>query len=364
MQKKILILADGGSTHTIKWVLSLSKRGFKIFLFSLADFSKDLYSEFPEIEFYNLGISSEISKSSNQFKKINYFKGYFSLIRTIIDFRPDIVHAHFASSYGFLGSLCLFKPFFVSVWGSDVFDFPKKSLLHRLILKFALARATRIFSTSNVMAVEASKYTDKHITIIPFGVDTDLFSPQISPVSASTITIGMVKAMEEKYGVEYLVEAFAKVVQLKPNLKLELLIAGKGKDLEKLKALAHSLGIQGLTNFTGWIDISRVPDIHKKIDIAVYPSICNESFGVSIVEASASAKPVIVTRVGGLIEVIEENKTGLAVPPKDADAIASQIIKLLDDSELRLSMGKLGRLRVLEHYDWKNNLESMIKAYT
>ena len=98
------------------------------------------------------------------------------------------------------------------------------------------------------------------------------------------------------------------------------------------------------------------------IDIAVYPSV-SESFGVSVLEASACEKPVIVSDAGGLPEVVENEVTGLIFPSKDVKKLFSKLELLLFDVKLREKLGKSGRERVIKHFNWEDNLEQMVNSY-
>ena len=100
----------------------------------------------------------------------------------------------------------------MSVWGSDVYDFPKVSFLHRCILKYTLKKADKILSTSHVMALETHQYTPKEIEITPFGVNTDLFK-KIPVHRDDTYIIGNVKTLLPKYGIDVLIKAFQLVVK-------------------------------------------------------------------------------------------------------------------------------------------------------
>lgn len=105
-------------------------------------------------------------------------------IRKILDhIHPDIINVHYATSYGTAVAWAGVKNYTLSVWGSDVYDFPNKSILHRKMLEFSLKHATHIFSTSSAMAKETSKYTNKHIYITPFGVDMNFFHPNKRNIS-------------------------------------------------------------------------------------------------------------------------------------------------------------------------------------
>ena len=116
--------------------------------------------------------------------------------------------------------------------------------------------------------------------------------------------------------------------------------------------------------FKGFILNSKVPKVINEIDIFVVPSILDsESFGVAAVEAMACEVPVIVSDADGLKEVVIDNKAGFIVPKKDYKAIAEKIKILINDRELRQRLGKIGRERVIELYNWSSNVENMIDIY-
>ncbi len=110
--------------------------------------------------------------------KIGYLTALFQVRKLVAQIKPDIVHAHYASGYGLLGAMVNFHPYIISVWGSDIFDFPKKSAVHRKVLQHNLSKADYICSTSHIMAGEIKKYINKkEIVITPFGVDCGKFKP-------------------------------------------------------------------------------------------------------------------------------------------------------------------------------------------
>jgi glycosyltransferase involved in cell wall biosynthesis len=143
---------------------------------------------------------------------------------------------------------------------------------------------------------------------------------------------------------------------------LKLLIVGGGSLENKLKELVKNLIDKGKIVFTGHIPHNKVSDYHNMLDIAVFPSI-SESFGVSVIEASACSKPVIISNVGGMPEVVDNNITGIIVKPSDENDLAAAIEKLILDSNLRINMGEKGRERVIKHFYWQNNVDTMISHY-
>jgi len=361
--RRIMFLANPNSAHTIKWVTSLASEGFEILLFGLEKCSTNRYNKFPNIKIETLNLNTTLEKEGS-LKKISYFKALPLIKRLIKKFKPNIIHSHYASSYGLLGALTGFHPFILSVWGSDIYSFPEKSFLHKEIIKFVLEKANVICSTSNAMKQRIKTFTKKDIEVIPFGVDTNIFKPmQIeNTLTKSNIIIGTVKSLERIYGIEYLIKAFKIVSSKYKSLSLKLLIVGGGSLESELKNLAQNLGILHKTIFTGKVLFEQVQKYHNMISIFVAASI-QESFGVSVLEAMACEKPVIVSNVGGLPEIVKDGITGFVVPPKNPQKTAEAIEKLLLDKDLRIKMGKAGRERVKKLYDWNRCVQKMINIY-
>ena len=369
---RILMLSDGSSVHTKKWVNALLEKGFIIHLFSLTAFDENDYLQENELGFSStqLSLNKKTGKRGDVLK-MKYLRALPDLKKIIHLFHPHILHAHFASSYGLLGALTGFHRFILSVWGYDVFTFPEKSFLHRMLLKYNLSRADRILSTSHVMKRKTSEYTSKAIEVTPFGVDVSVFSEnkelfrkEYTPFSDDDIVIGTVKLLEKKYGINYLIHAFSILKQRHPDMPLKLFIVGGGSAEEELIKLCEDLQIEKQVYFTGMIDHKRIPDHINMIDIYVALSIYDsESFGVAIVEAGACSKPVVVTNVGGLPEVVENGISGFIVPPRDALSAADAIEKLILDPSLRQDIGRAGRARVERLFDWEKNVEQMVEIY-
>ena len=364
---KVLFLADPSASHTIKWVNSLSRKGIDISVFGLKEFDRNDYSGLNNFKIITSDFKSNLFlKKDGSIGKTIYLKEYFRLKKIIEDYKPDIIHAHYATSYGMLGALTGFHPYIVSVWGSDVYNFPGRSFLHKSIFKYILSKADRILSTSRIMAGKISKYSRKNIDVTPFGIDLDKFFPQDVErlFGKNDIVIGTIKTLEKKYGVEYLIKAFKILKDKYPGLPLKLLIAGSGTQTDCLKNLSSQLNILSDTIFTGFINHKDVPKYQNMIDIFVSLSVeDSESFGVAVLEASACEKPAVVSNVGGLPEVVENNVTGYVVEKENPATTAEAIGKLLLNKSLRVQMGKNGRERVIKYYNLMDNVNQMLKIY-
>ncbi|MDM5315059.1 glycosyltransferase [Fictibacillus sp. b24] len=347
---KLLLLAPGRSIHTHKWAMYFKQKGWEV---KVATF-QDHYSEENANEIDTVILPKKLPGKLSYFGAVPFIK---KLLRT---FQPDIFHAHFLSSYGLIGALTDFHPYYVSVWGTDIFQFPQKNSLNRKMIEFTLNRADRICSTSHVMGKETNKYTNKEISITPFGVDLDVFKPMAKAEKAN-IQIGIVKALSDKYGIGTLIKAFKKVHEKHHNT--ELVIVGGGPQLDDYKKLSADLSISEHVKFAGRIPNTKVPEFINEMDIFTVPSRDQESFGVAAVEAMACGVPVVVTNVGGLPEVVMEGETGFIVPKEDPEKLAAAINQLIENKEERIRMGQSGVVHVRKEYDWYENASRMEKLY-
>jgi L-malate glycosyltransferase len=351
---RIALLSTANAVHTVRWVNALVDRGIEIHLISAHEMA--------------LSIDRRIHRHSlPSSPPYCYLADVGTLRKLLAEIRPDLLHTHYASGYGTLARLSRFHPQVLSVWGSDVFEFPDRSPLHRTWLQRNLRYADAVCSTGQTMAERCrSLCAELRPEVIPFGVDAGLF--QDHGLANERITIGTVKTLEPTYGIDVLIRGFAatrrrlsaqmpEVAQL-----LDLRIVGSGQLRSKLERLCHQEGIADVTTFVGYVPHELVPEELNRLDIYVAASRM-ESFGVAVLEASACERPVVVSDVGGLPEVVEQGVTGIVVPPENPLELAIALERLVLEPELRKQMGKAGRKRVFTDYVWKQNVSQMIELY-
>ena len=353
---KICYLADINSAHTHKFLNYFVKKGYDIHVISLGK------GEYNGVKVHSLDIEDNVMKGKSEKGKVGYLKKIKKVKELINEIKPDILHAHYASSYGLLGALANYHPYIISVWGSDVYVFPIKSPIHKMIIRYNLKKADYILSTSNVMKKETEKYTNKEIKVTPFGVDINKFYP--NKVESDEIIIGTIKTLEEKYGVQYLVKAFKQVKEENKDLDIKLRIGGKGSQEDYLKNLCRELNIENDVTFLGFVKPDDVIKEFQRFDISVFPStLDSESFGVAAVESEACGTPVIVSNVGGLMESTKPNETSLVVEKKSVEDLAEKLNILVRDKDLRIKMGKAARKFVEDNYSLEKNFEYINKIY-
>ncbi len=341
---KICFIAPANNYHTKKWTNWFVNRGHEVHVVS---FIKDEI-EGATVHFLDTGASAEGSDTS----KLKYLLSAGKMKRTVNSIKPDIINVHYATSYGAVVALSGLKNYVLSVWGSDVYDFPNKSIFHKLLLEFSLKKAKYLFSTSNAMAEECSKYTNKKFFITPFGVDMELFSPKKRSRDSrdGRFIIGTVKGLRDVYGIQYVLSAASLFSKRCPDANLEIRIAGQGPDEMKYRQLAEQLGISERVKWLGFISQEEAAREWANMDVAVIPSL-QESFGVSAVEAQASGTAVIISDVPGLMEATIPGKSSIVVKRKNANDLANAIAYLYRNPNKRKNIGEHGRFFVFNAYE-------------
>lgn len=353
---KICFLAPATSIHTKKWCKFFNEKGNEVHVISFVD------GRIENVTVHYVPVAADAAGSD--FEKILYLFQAKKVRDIINQIQPDIVNAHYATSYGAVAALSGIKNYVLSVWGSDIYDFPQRSFAHKLLLQFSLNRAQYLFSTSKAMADEARKYTKKDFTITPFGVDTELFNPnKRTRCDDSLFVIGTVKALSYKYGIDYLLKAVAIIHNAHPDIPLKLRIAGKGENESDFKSLAEKLGIADITTWLGFISQEEAAKEWANMDVAiVYSSY--ESFGVSAVEAQACGVPLIVSDVPGLLEATRPEETSFVVKKNNEYELAKSIMILYKNEKLRKKMGNEATMFISHTYEYMQCFKIIEDAFS
>jgi glycosyltransferase involved in cell wall biosynthesis len=345
---RLCYLADAPYIHTRRWVRHFVDRGWEVHVVSFRP---------TEIE----GAAVHYVAGFEWLGKARYLLRIPRVRRLVRDLRPDLLHALHLTSYGFLAAFCGVHPALVSVWGTDVLEAPGLSPLHYFITRHALRRADHITATGLRLAEAAARYAPagKPVTVVPYGVDLRQFQPQPRE-GRSAVVIGTVARLSKEKGLHYLLEAFAAVAGHHPDARL--LLAGEGPERGRLERLATRLGLGERVRFLGEAPHEQVPAVLQGLDVFTMPSTY-EGFGVAALEAEAMEVPVVASNVHGIPDVVVDGETGLLVPPRDPQALAAALERLVTDAGLRRRLGRAGRAFVAEHYSWEENTAQMEALY-
>lgn len=359
MSARILFLADADSSHTMKWAIGLHERGLQIAIFSLRKCSSAWNENYPAIKIYDADAYAKQKFGQSDASKVSYLKFTDAVKNIIAEFKPDIVHAHYATSYGLLGVKTKFHPLIISAWGSDVFEFPEKSILHRYVVKRNLRKADAVFSTSEVMKKQIQNLGRNDVAVTPFGIDLRTFKPNPHRMFGDAKVVGTVKTLEQHYGIDLLIQSFA-IVKSKYLKPLKLVICGDGSQRKALEQIAATSGCKDDIIFTGSIPQNDVPKYLNAFDVFANLSR-RESFGVSILEAMACGIPVVASNADGPKEITENGRYASQV--EVGETAAESILRLLENEDASSALAVEALEHVKRKYNWSHNLDEILKHY-
>jgi phosphatidyl-myo-inositol alpha-mannosyltransferase len=229
-------------------------------------------------------------------------------------------------------------------------------------MQFVLGRLDRRIAVSEPALEFVSQYFDGPYDVIPNGIDPSSYGDQIEPFSWAndgTPRILFVGRFEEqRKGFKYLLRAMPLVRQQFPNARL--VVVGTGRP-EKFEDQMERYGIWGV-DFVGFATAEEKPRYYASCDIFCAPSIERESFGIVLLEAMASGKPVVASNIPGYASVMTNEHDGLLVKPRDPQAIALALVRTLADAELRRRFAANG-YATAEQYAWPRVASRVLESY-
>ncbi|MCD6593524.1 glycosyltransferase family 4 protein [Candidatus Bathyarchaeota archaeon] len=201
----------------------------------------------------------------------------------------------------------------------------------------------------------------KEIIVVPNGVDIELFESVEKNTQPEKPTILYVGRLAYRKGLQVLVRAMPFILKEFPNARL--IIAGKGYMDGFIRMLIKTLNLEGNVRMLGFIPDEKLPELYASSSLFVMPSLYCESFGITLLEAMASGRPVIASNVGGIPEVVKDGVTGLLFKRGDAEDLADKIIKVLSDRNLARSLASNAKELVKERYGWPVIADKMEDLY-
>jgi phosphatidylinositol alpha-mannosyltransferase len=218
------------------------------------------------------------------------------------------------------------------------------------LLRPLARRINRRIAVSDAARRTVESHFPGHYAIVPNGIDIDVFStprPRPDVFETARRHVLYIGRLEPRKGVEFLVRAMADVQRQFPDVRL--VVGGDGPDAARLKRLAGELGVDA--RFAGAIGEADLPAFFQAADIVCSPALGGESFGIVLLEAMASSRPVVASRIEGYEELVGQRGCARLVPPGNAAALAASLAALLTDAGARREMVAAGNA-VAREYDW------------
>jgi len=247
------------------------------------------------------------------------------------------------------------------VEGFEVRPFRKR--IYRLMDRSTESCVERFIVVSESLKktlIDQLEISDERIVTIHNGIELDKFHPDLKRsnlrkhwgITTDAPIIGAIGRLVWQKGFEYLIEAMPEILQNIPQAKL--LLVGEGPLRHELEGLARELNVYSGVIFAGFR--SDIQDVLSIIDIIAVPSLL-EGFPMITLEAMAMAKPIVATQIEGIVEQISDSDEGILVQPKDTEALASAILRLIKDRELGNRLGAAARSKIERYF----SIDKMVK---
>lgn len=342
----------GGENWLYNCAVHLQKKGHKIWVAGRKN--SEFLKHFPEdkINLFPMNIRGD-------FDPLNIL----SLAKLLHREKINFVWVNFNKDLRIGGTAAKIAQIPKLIWRMGVL-LPETSLVHRLTGRYLPDKIVVPCQSLKDQLKRFSWIKQEKVKVIPNGIDLSRFNFDMKKererlfrkysLNPQIILIGVPARLVEAKGHIYLLQAIPEIVKAFPQVKF--LFAGDGSEKEALKKLTSQLNLEDHVIFAGYI--KEIFQTMAGFDLLVLPSI-SEGFGGALAEGMALKKPIVATRVGGIPEVVEDQKTGLLVPPTDPHSLAQAIITLLQDKNLASRLGEEGRRRVETYYTIDKMIEKI-----
>lgn len=315
-------------------------------------------------------------------------QAYGKIKKIIREFRPDVVHTH-AAKPGALGRLAASSsgvPAIVHTYHGHVFHSYFNKLTSGFYInaeRFLASKSDAIIAISEAQKrelVEEFRIAPAHkFHLIPLGLDLDKFQQRMEEkrcqfrtefgVQDDEIAIGIIGRLVPVKNHSLFLQAIHHVLQ-NSSKKIKAFIIGDGETRAELERQASQSGMAFSTHadashphpliFTSWR--SDVDVINAGLDVVALTSY-NEGTPVSLIEAQASNKPIVSTRVGGISDIVLEGETALLANVDDAEAFCHHLLRLVEDDALRTALGSNGRQTVMQRFSYQRLVRETADLY-
>ncbi len=290
------------------------------------------------------------------------------LQRVTRSIKPDVIHAGPVPNVAFLAALSGFKPLVSMSWGSDLLRDIDLDGGKMRSARFALRRSAILLGDCAAVKQKAVSlgFPSERVVLFPWGVDLQTFSP--APGGERRQRLGWqdafvllsLRSWEPLYGVDLVVRAFCRAAQELPELRL--LMLGNGSQAPLIHSLVQTQQMLDRVHFAGQVKNDDLPDYYRSADLYLSASHSDGS-SVSLMEALACGKPVLVSDIPGNREWVGGQAAGWLFKDGDEEALVEGIRRAARERQTLPERGKSARVLAEQRADWTKNFARLLEAY-
>lgn len=296
--------------------------------------------------------------------------GFLAVLWHLVSKRPDVINVHWPFPHGLMAWLParLTGTRIVSTCHGAELAIVRGSGFLSKTLRWLLHQSDAV--TCN------SSHTKKQITdlagdnfpvhVLPYGstVPEYVDRGERRPADAPKLLLTCGRIIERK-GLPYLIEALPSILK---QQAVTLVITGEGDQKASVQKLVAERGLESHVEFAGFVSNERLGELYRTADLYVHPSIHDsrgdtEGLGVVLIEALANKRPVVACGVGGIVDIIKHDQTGILVEEKNASALAEAVNEVLSDSEKSKRLAEGGYEFARTHFDWDRIINALVDVF-
>jgi len=351
---KICYLANAQSIHTQRWARHFARQGNQVSVVSF---------EPGSIE----GVEIIALTKILPFHRLNILWNLGKVRKMVCQVRPDVLHAHYVTSYGFAGALTGKHPFVVTAWGTDVLIMPEVSRTYRQMVRFALRRADLVTSMADHMTqllLHRGYVTAEQLVTLPFGVDTNHFnlSRRSKPHGEPPFKVVSTRRLDTGMDVDTLVRAIPIVMASIMGEPIRFIFAGDGPCRREIEGIARNLKVGDVIEFLGEVSHQDMPALLGQADVFVSTSP-SDGNNISLNEAMACGAFPIATDIPANRAWINSGKNGFLYPCRDREQLANRIIEALRRPDLRQQVMPENWEIISTRASWAHSMKEMESHY-
>lgn len=350
---KICFLGDATSIHIKRWCEFFRDNGDEVTLIS---FTKDTI---PGVNVVYAGENLQVNSQGGNFKYLSRVMKIKSIIKKL---NPDILNAHYLTSYGLIGSLLKLNiPYVVSTWGSDILVTPKKNAIYKYMTKYVLNKCDLVTSDSNFMSEEIYNFgiSKNKVLTMPMGIEPSIFNRNDSCKGDSVKKFLSMRTLCKNSNIDIIVQAFARLANEYEDVKL--IIVNDGTDRKYIEDIIQNTGLKDKIELRGSVQRNIIVTLLKSCDY--YISIpTSDSTSVSLLEAMACGIFPIVSNIPANNEWIKDKYNGLVIE-NDGEQLYQAFKYVMNEKELLNNASEINSKIISERAIWNDNMGATRDAY-